>query len=168
MTTAVAKTTNPPLFLLPLTHLILTSLLPLLPPTLKLLTHAGMEQLELVLQRVINCWDSWVTEIGRYVNEQGGMFPIGTVRSWVQGMDELVHLSSVLNDRIDPDLLPDLEGGSAGDLDRARSRKKVVADITIGFGTGLRRMRDEWIGKCGWLVGREGTGDELGGDFRMG
>lgn len=171
----------PPSLLLPLTHLILTAILPLLPPKLSVSTDPSLSLLQSLLSRVVKAWNEWVKELGVFVNTQGGMFSEGVVRGWEAGLDEIVAVSQALVAKDRHSMSSDEESlGSttskqgdrrASDLSFSTTPATSTADRTPSkvnthpsattifsmkttFGQGLYKVRDDWIDSAGWMVGR--------------
>ncbi|KAJ7783701.1 hypothetical protein DFH07DRAFT_873832 [Mycena maculata] len=72
----------------------------------------------LLVPRLNDEWKAWVDKLDVSLNQQGGMFPGDTVKSWERGMDAFA--------------------GARGE----------GAEM-------MRSVRDLWISKVGWLVGRQ-------------
>ncbi|KAJ4486034.1 hypothetical protein J3R30DRAFT_1440778 [Lentinula aciculospora] len=71
----------------------------------------------LLLLRLSEEWNAWVSRVDAAVNQEGGMFGSDTVHGWIQCLDEF-----------------------------------AAKDSQIGHV--MRIVRDQWIARVGWLVGR--------------
>ncbi|KAF9505803.1 hypothetical protein BS47DRAFT_1334154 [Hydnum rufescens UP504] len=86
-----------------------------------------------ILVRLHKEWQAWLDRLDEHVNRSGGMYGSEAVRTWERGLEEMV----VLED------------------------KDVKEGVSVDFGpeSGLgprpmRSLRDAWIGRVGWLIGR--------------
>ncbi len=106
-----------------------------LPPIARNLIYAESSGLLIRLHRE---WVAWLDRIDEHVNRSGGMYGEEAVRAWERGLDEMV----ASEDR-------DVKDGLS-----------VTVDVsTLGLGEmlpprPLRALRDAWITKVGWLIGR--------------
>ena len=106
-----------------------------LPPVARNLIYTESSGLLIRLHRE---WVAWLNRIDEHVNRSGGMYGEEAVRAWERGLDEMV----ASEDR-------DVKDGLS-----------VTVDVsTLGPGEvvpprPLRTLRDAWITKVGWLIGR--------------
>jgi len=106
-----------------------------LPPIARNLIYAESSGLLIRLHRE---WVAWLDRIDEHVNRSGGMYGEEAVRAWERGLDEMV----ASEDR-------DVKDGLSVTVDMS----------TLGLGEmlpprPLRALRDAWITKVGWLIGR--------------
>ncbi|KAF8344344.1 uncharacterized protein EI90DRAFT_3029343 [Cantharellus anzutake] len=106
-----------------------------LPPVARNLVYAESSGLLIRLHRE---WVAWLDRIAEHVNRSGGMYGEETVRTWERGLDEMV----ASEDR-------DVKDGLSVTIDPSSLGPGEVIPQRP-----LRTLRDAWITKVGWLIGR--------------
>lgn len=117
-----------------------------------------------LLIRVQSEWRAWLDRIDAHVNRSGGMYGSETVRTWERGLDELVALEADM-----PPLSTFLasEGENRGEGSRtsqsasssyshshSRSQSAHSQQQTQQPDRPMRTLRDAWVMRVGWLIGR--------------
>jgi len=102
-------------------------------------------------------WRAWLDRIDVHVNRSGGMYGSETVRTWERGLDELValeHETPALAEEADQSSA----SGSRTRPQQQRHQQQQQSDRP------MRMLRDAWVTKVGWLIGRRLSPDQFGMD----
>jgi len=86
-----------------------------------------------ILVRLHKEWQAWLDRLDVHVNRSGGMYGSEAVRTWERGLEEMV----VFEDK-------DIKEGITVDLG---------PESRLGARP-MRSLRDTWVAKVGWLIGR--------------
>lgn len=164
--------TIPPTLLVPLSQTILGTIFPALPPRLPVQGNTSFDQLEALCDKVLRGWTTWVKVLCKTVNEEGGMFSVGVVKGWENGLDELVTYHLQRAHALEQHEQRRLGTEEPQTKSKGKKEPTTIATLEKRFGEGLKRVRDEWVDSVGWMVGRsrpvEGFEGAAGEDVRMG
>lgn len=94
-----------------------------------------------LIARLYKEWAAWLNRIDGHVNRSGGMYGEEAARTWERGLEEMV----AAEDRdVKDGVVVALAGESGGPGTSAGPRP-------------MRALRDAWVVKVGWLIGRNRT-----------
>lgn len=94
---------------------------------------------------VLSNWTAWINALSDEVNNRGGMYPSGTVSTWVDGIEAISRT-------------PEAPGQSAAPVSSLLSwggpttQPQVTSELVTGFRQALQPIRDRFVNELGWLV----------------
>ncbi|KAG8856582.1 hypothetical protein FRB96_006342 [Tulasnella sp. 330] len=91
----------------------------------------------IVFPRLQAEWTAWIQKIDDDVNKWGGMYRDEVVKGWERGLDELLTAEE--------------------SAVQQQNQPGVVSASTGGY-IGIKAIRNSWVQRVGWLIGRRTTG----------
>ena len=115
---------------------------------------ASCKRLFDVVDRLVSAWTSWLSELSTTVNQGGGMYPQGMVKTWGDGLDSLAF----------PDWSSVTSSGRGGSASIWAQRMTSTASdgresdhpLVESLRCAILSFRDRFISELGWLVGLHG------------